>query len=60
MGIQSSILDCLSYMVFRCKVVYFIRHAEAFHNIAEREHELGSLYLQEVLEHGWCALLNLL
>mmetsp|Transcript_28637 Transcript_28637/g.64894 ORF Transcript_28637/g.64894 Transcript_28637/m.64894 type:complete len:328 (-) Transcript_28637:556-1539(-) len=45
----------LGFSIFlerRCKVVYFIRHAEAFHNIAEREHELGSLYLQE--EHsGW-------
>ena len=36
----------------RCKRVYFIRHAEAHHNIAEREHELGSAYLQEQYS-GW-------
>ena len=32
----------------RCKWVWFIRHAEGFHNVAERQHELGTLYLQEV------------
>mmetsp|Transcript_10367 Transcript_10367/g.24549 ORF Transcript_10367/g.24549 Transcript_10367/m.24549 type:complete len:327 (+) Transcript_10367:134-1114(+) len=45
----------LGFSIFlerRCKLVYFIRHAEAHHNIAERVHELGTLYLQE--EHsGW-------
>jgi len=36
----------------RCKWVWFVRHAEGFHNVAERQHELGTLYLQE--EHsGW-------
>lgn len=36
----------------RCKLIQFIRHAEAHHNMAEREHELGTQYLQE--QHsGW-------
>lgn len=36
----------------RCKWVWFIRHAEAEHNLAEREHELGTKFLLE--EHsGW-------
>jgi len=36
----------------RCKLIQFIRHAEAHHNVAERESELGTLYLEE--QHsGW-------
>uniref|UniRef100_A0A7S0M519 Phosphoglycerate mutase-like protein n=1 Tax=Cryptomonas curvata TaxID=233186 RepID=A0A7S0M519_9CRYP len=45
----------LGFSIFldrRCKRVWFIRHAEAQHNVAEREHELGSLVLLQE-NSGW-------